>query len=169
VNDRCPRCDRPIATDADWTTTPSGEGGHLCWGGACPAVDWRKRALVAEAEVDTLLDAIDAQAAAVRQHDAAQAAIRAADARDAATLRRREATPGDVLAELAAAREEARRWNARATELEAERDALRAAIDAQAAPLGEAQRLHDHVETALRRHVKAITQEALDAPEVSCG
>mgnify|MGYP000860329865 CR=1 FL=1 len=99
MNDRCPRCDRPIATDADWTTTPSGEGGHLCWGGACPAVDWRKRALVAEAE----------------------------------------------------------------------RDALRAAIDAQAVPLGEAQRLHDHVETALRRHVKAITQEALDAPEVSCG
>ena len=78
------------------------------------------RALLVER--NALRAALAVQAAAVRQHDAAQATLRAAEARDAATLRRREDTPGDTLAELAAAREEARRWNARATELETERD-----------------------------------------------
>ena len=78
------------------------------------------RALLVER--NALRAALAVQAAAVRQHDAAQATLRAAEARDAATLRRREATPGDTLAELATAHEEARRWNARATELETERD-----------------------------------------------
>ena len=78
------------------------------------------RALLVER--NALRAALATQAAAVRQHEAAQATLCAADARDAATLRRREATPGDALAELAAAREEARQWNARATELETERD-----------------------------------------------
>lgn len=90
------------------------------------------RALLVER--NALRAALAVQAAAARQHDAAQATIRAADARDAATLRHREATPGDTLAELAAAREEARRWNARATELEAERDALRTRAEGRTTP-----------------------------------
>lgn len=97
------------------------------------------RALLVER--NALRAAIATQAAAVRQHDAAQATLRAADARDTATLRRREATPGDTLAELAAAREEARQWNARATELEAERDALRTRAEGRTTPPTDAEML----------------------------
>lgn len=28
---RCHSCDRPLATQADYDTTPDGEGAHLCW------------------------------------------------------------------------------------------------------------------------------------------
>lgn len=50
MTDRCHRCDRPIATQKDWDTIPEGDGEHLCWDSTrCEPVDWRARALVAEA------------------------------------------------------------------------------------------------------------------------
>lgn len=52
TDDRCHHCDMPIATDDDWQTYKEGEGGHLCWEPRhCqnPKVDWRARALKAEA------------------------------------------------------------------------------------------------------------------------
>lgn len=55
--DRCRNCDKPVATEADWEATPEGEGEHLCWGWgtpSCASVDWRARALAAEAERDAL-------------------------------------------------------------------------------------------------------------------
>lgn len=55
MGDRCERCDKPVATDADWATVPGGAGENLCWGAsACVAVDWRARALAAEKERDAL-------------------------------------------------------------------------------------------------------------------
>lgn len=48
MSDRCHRCDRPRATLADHDRYREGEGEHLCWGGQCPEVDWRARALAAE-------------------------------------------------------------------------------------------------------------------------
>jgi len=50
----CERCDRPRATDEDRDDTKPGEAEHLCWvewGESCEAVDWRARALAAEALV----------------------------------------------------------------------------------------------------------------------
>lgn len=55
--DRCRNCDKPVATEADWEATPEGEGEHMCWGWgtpSCASVDWRARALAAEAERDAL-------------------------------------------------------------------------------------------------------------------
>lgn len=124
-----------IGEHEDGDTVKLGPGDRLC-----PlTADGMPVALVTElaalrAERNALRAALAVQAAAVRQHDAAQATLRAAEARDAATLRRREATPGDTLAELAAAREEAQRWNARATELETERDALRTRAEGRTTP-----------------------------------
>lgn len=101
----------------------------------CDEVRARGRELRREVEAlaverDALREALATQAAAVRQLDVARTARHDADARDAETLRRRQQAPGDVLAEIAAVREEARMWNARATELEGERDALRSELDA---------------------------------------
>lgn len=100
----------------------------------CDEVRARGRELRREVEAlaverDALREALATQAAAVRQLDVARTARHDADARDAETLRRRQQAPGDVLAEIAAVREEARMWNARATELEGERDALRAIVE----------------------------------------
>jgi hypothetical protein len=51
MTDRCHACDQPVATDRDWATMPPGDGEHLCWGGLqCVPIDWRSRALAAEAE-----------------------------------------------------------------------------------------------------------------------
>jgi hypothetical protein len=52
---RCHRCDRQLATQADYDTLGEGEGEHLCWsewGSQCEPVDWRARAQRAEAERD---------------------------------------------------------------------------------------------------------------------
>ncbi len=76
------------------------------------------------AEIERLREALQTQANAVRQLTTSSARRHELDARDAATLRRRQATPGDVLAALASAREDARCWNARATELETEQEDL---------------------------------------------
>ena len=49
---RCPTCDLPLPTAAQWETMRGGEGVGLCWAaGACRGarVDWRGRALAAEA------------------------------------------------------------------------------------------------------------------------
>ena len=51
MSERCHRCDRPKATLADYDRYEGGEGEHLCWGGQCPAMDWRARALAAEERV----------------------------------------------------------------------------------------------------------------------
>ena len=57
---RCPVCDRAVATAEDYDTIPEGHGAHLCWRAwdnrQCDAarVDWRTRALAAEAEVERL-------------------------------------------------------------------------------------------------------------------
>ena len=55
--ERCERCDLPRATADDWMRYVGGEGEHLCWADvaspcAGPRVDWRARALAAEAERD---------------------------------------------------------------------------------------------------------------------
>lgn len=52
--ERCERCDLPRATADDWMRYVGGEGEHLCWADvaspcAGPRVDWRARALAAEA------------------------------------------------------------------------------------------------------------------------
>ena len=46
--ERCHRCDLPKAQLEDYDRYNGGEGEHLCWGGMCPMVDWRARALAAE-------------------------------------------------------------------------------------------------------------------------
>ncbi len=49
--ERCPRCDRPVATQDDYDTIPEGGGEHLCWwdyGGQCEPIDWRARCIAAE-------------------------------------------------------------------------------------------------------------------------
>ncbi len=57
MTDRCPDCDLPIATQTD-DAHPEDTG--LCWrnqwGGICPEVrvDWRARAMTAEAELERL-------------------------------------------------------------------------------------------------------------------
>lgn len=48
MSERCPDCDCPKARRADGVLYRGGEGEHLCWGGMCPQVDWRARALAAE-------------------------------------------------------------------------------------------------------------------------
>ncbi len=54
----CPDCDFPIAMSADYDTFPYGRSEHLCWrarnNDVCmrPAVNWRTRALEAEAALD---------------------------------------------------------------------------------------------------------------------
>ena len=60
---RCPRCDREVATDAD-RAHPEGcacpRCVSVCWDsefGGCQAVDWRARALAAEAELRLVLAA----------------------------------------------------------------------------------------------------------------
>lgn len=56
--DRCPDCDAPLATQADYDATAEGEGADLCWrewnGDVCilPEVDWRARAMAAEEFAD---------------------------------------------------------------------------------------------------------------------
>ena len=56
--DRCPNCDRPLATAED--RERGDVDGNVCWWGAIPGacggdrVDWRARCLEAEAEVATL-------------------------------------------------------------------------------------------------------------------
>lgn len=55
MSDRCHRCDRPKATRDDHDRYRGGEGEHLCWGGTCPEVDWRARALAAEERLATMV------------------------------------------------------------------------------------------------------------------
>lgn len=61
--DRCPVCDRPQATAEQWARVerdeniPAAEGAAVCWGEGEPQctmarVDWRARALAAEAQRD---------------------------------------------------------------------------------------------------------------------
>lgn len=51
---RCPGCDLPLATQADYDVIPEGQGDYLCWrawhADICvrTPVDWRTRALTAE-------------------------------------------------------------------------------------------------------------------------
>lgn len=59
ARERCPVCDCPKATADDWMQYAGGEGVDLCWADAAspcagPRVDWRARALAAEAERDML-------------------------------------------------------------------------------------------------------------------
>lgn len=53
MTERCPRCDLPLWSDGgDWNLSqPSGtcEGDEMCCG---PSIDWRRRALAAEAVVE---------------------------------------------------------------------------------------------------------------------
>jgi hypothetical protein len=58
--ERCPNCDRPIATEADWAESEGGgECDHwrsLCWQqDDCEPVPWRERALKAEKALATAL------------------------------------------------------------------------------------------------------------------
>ena len=58
---RCLHCDLPLPTAAQWETMRGGEGVGLCWAaGACRGarIDWRGRALAAEAEVTRLTEAL---------------------------------------------------------------------------------------------------------------
>lgn len=46
---RCPRCDRAVASEADFARDPRPGDDALCWDGvACRETDWRARALAAE-------------------------------------------------------------------------------------------------------------------------
>jgi hypothetical protein len=54
--DRCHNCDRQLPTAEEWNTTPEGGRPDLCWeegSGLCAPVDWRARALAAEAKLAT--------------------------------------------------------------------------------------------------------------------
>lgn len=73
---RCAVCDRPAATEDQWSTLLGGEGEDLCWGGAqcaAGAVDWRARALAAEAQAE----AKESLVAVVKERDATIAHLRA--------------------------------------------------------------------------------------------
>lgn len=57
--DRCEHCDRPRSTPEDAERYETGEGAHLCWSIDAvhcvgDAVDWRARALAAEASIESL-------------------------------------------------------------------------------------------------------------------
>lgn len=55
----CPTCDRREATDDEWRDVPEGARPDLCWsdpGCRANAVNWRERALAAEAEVERVRD-----------------------------------------------------------------------------------------------------------------
>ena len=65
MNDRCPGCERPVATDASvCPCTPDDPGcvvcNALCWSSmhgyaTCPwAIDWRARCLAAESRIDEI-------------------------------------------------------------------------------------------------------------------
>jgi hypothetical protein len=60
--DRCHTCDRPKASDADWKHHDEcADVEHdcfagKCWEYQCKPVDWRARALLAEAVADAVLD-----------------------------------------------------------------------------------------------------------------
>lgn len=56
TQDRCPNCDKPCATQRQLTTMADDDpaADALCWsryGTHCPSVDWRSRALAAEASL----------------------------------------------------------------------------------------------------------------------
>lgn len=51
--ERCPRCDKPLARDEDYRREEKPGDEALCWEPErCKAIDWRARALTAEAERD---------------------------------------------------------------------------------------------------------------------
>lgn len=59
MRERCQNCDKFLATQTDDETPPEVAHGGLCWGHGTPScvpVDWRARALAAEAEVERLRD-----------------------------------------------------------------------------------------------------------------
>lgn len=76
--ERCPICDFPLATEADWSRAVT-QGhtadlrvyeGHLCWRDMMtpdhhpgPAIDWRARALKAEAALAALAEETPIEAA----------------------------------------------------------------------------------------------------------
>lgn len=83
MTDRCQACDRPLATQADYATTREGERRDLCWrawnhGMRCDnePIDWRTRALEAEATLadvsKQLDDAYAATAVLIIERDEAQ-------------------------------------------------------------------------------------------------
>ena len=104
MSDPCPRCDQPIATQTDHDACPGGcectRCVSLCWsafGSACVAVDWRSRALTAEAERDEwsgrakerARHALEAEAELKRVWSIESAAVAAhADKVEAATIER---------------------------------------------------------------------------------
>lgn len=65
TTDRCPQCDRPLATEADAYHCTM-DGGSLCWSAydgkpcAMPPIDWRARATEAERSLETLRRAFTA-------------------------------------------------------------------------------------------------------------
>jgi hypothetical protein len=83
---RCPTCDRPPATAEQWRDMEAEEGPDLCWGDpGCRynAVDWRARALAAEAEGERLRETLGGRISALaaeleRTQDALFAARRVA-------------------------------------------------------------------------------------------
>ena len=84
--ERCERCDLPRATADDWMRYVGGEGEHLCWADvaspcAGPRVDWRARALAAEARVRTLETDVRLarEFADVKDREAAWAALELAE------------------------------------------------------------------------------------------
>ena len=64
MTERCPDCDRILATDRDHEIIPEGEGEHLCWrrfhGGKCyEPHDWRGEALALREQLARVREAID--------------------------------------------------------------------------------------------------------------
>ncbi len=59
TDERCRVCDRPHASEAEWSSTSPGERDDPCCGGCDPiAVDWRSRAIKAEAELSEARSAL---------------------------------------------------------------------------------------------------------------
>ncbi len=68
--DRCHTCDRPLASTEDWEHVKACQdhacthGVGLCWGDyACEPVDWRARALKAEAELAAAIRSLPPESA----------------------------------------------------------------------------------------------------------
>jgi len=65
MTERCPDCDRILATDRDHEIIPEGEGEHLCWrrfhGGKCyEPHDWRGEALALREQLERVRGALAA-------------------------------------------------------------------------------------------------------------